>query len=409
MTKEKYIVGLDIGTTKICAACGVIDKFGQVNIKEIGTSSSRGISRGVVVDMEEAISSVQEAVENLEENIGASVYKVFANISGVHIENFKSHGVVTISDSENEITSRDIQRVISSARDIALPIDRKIIHMIPLGYGLDGQQNIKNPLGMYATKLEVELNIISGLLSPAQNLTKCVNSAGLEVESIGASSLVTSMGILTDEEKELGIVLVDMGGDLTEVLSFRQGLPWNMATIARGGNFITEGASDAMKIPKHNAEELKRRYAVLPATSVSQGEKVVVRTADGVKSIYRSDICSIFQNRVEELFSEINKKLKEWGGAESFKCGIAMTGGATQMDGVIELAEKYFNMPARMGYAKLTHGSLKTLTNPLYTTSIGLVLYGAAHRKKHKVTNALGNNILSRAILKVKELYSEYF
>ncbi|MBN2051580.1 MAG: cell division protein FtsA [Spirochaetales bacterium] len=379
MPSDSILVGLDIGTTKVCAVVGEVNERGSVEILGVGATPSRGIRRGVVINIEATMKAVLEAVEAAEMMSGRDIHNVITGIAGAQIEGINSRGVVAVTGRGREITREDIDRVIEAARAIVIPMDREVLHVIPQEYIVDDQGGIKNPLDMIGIRLEAEVHIITGSVTAAQNLLKCVNRAGFRVEDIVLQSLASSMAVLSEDEKELGVLLIDLGGGTTDVLVHLDGAPYHTSVVAIGGEQVTSDLSIMLKTPMESAERIKKEAGCCYEPLVDDEEKIIVPGVGGwpAAEIPRLETTRIIQPRMTEIFQLVRDQLSKKGYLPRLGGGVVLTGGGALLKGAVDLAQEVFGLPARLGMPTDLGGLVKEYKNPSYSTAAGLVLYGA--------------------------------
>jgi cell division protein FtsA len=408
---SSLVVGLDIGTTKVCAIVAEIGTEGAVDIVGIGNSPSRGLRKGVVVDIDATVDSVRRAVEDAELMAGVEIRQAFVGIAGGHIKGINSRGVIAITGKNREVTRQDVERVIDAAKAVALPVDREVIHILPQEFIIDDQGGIKEPVGMCGTRLEAEVHIVTGAVASAQNIIKCVNKAGLEVQDIVLQQLASSEACLTPEEKELGCVLIDIGGGTTDIAVFVDGSIYHTAVLAVGGDMLTNDIAIGLRTPRHEAESIKRKYGCAMPAMVKPEEKVEVPSVGGrrPRTLTRQTLCEIVQPRLEELLSLVDREVRRAGYHGRVNGGVVVTGGSSIMEGVPELAEQLFDMPVRRGVPSGVGGLTDVISNPMFATGVGLGIYGAAHRTRRKFKQVTDRNIFDKVIARMKEWFGEIF
>jgi cell division protein FtsA len=412
MAKDgSLVVGLDIGTTKVCAIVAEMNGGGVVDIIGIGHSPSRGLRKGVVVNIEATVDSIRRAVEDAELMAGVEIRSAFVGIAGGHIKGINSRGVIAVSGKNREVTQQDIDRVIDAAKAVALPVDREVIHVLPQEFMIDDQGGIKEPLGMCGIRLEAEVHIVTGAVASAQNIIKCANKAGLEVQDIVLQQLASSEATLTPEERELGCILVDVGGGTTDVAVFVEGSIYHTAVLAVGGDMLTNDIAIGLRTPHPEAESLKRKYGCALASMTRPEEKIEVPSVGGRRPrvLTRQTLCEIVQPRLEELFMLVDREVRRAGYTGRVNSGVVVTGGASIMEGVPELAEQIFDMPVRRGVPRGVGGLTDVISSPMYATGVGLGIYGAAHRDRRKFRQVTDRNIFDKVVARMKEWFGEIF
>ena len=385
MIKEHkdIIVGLDIGTSKIFTVVGTVTPDGQLQVIGTGSRESVGLRKGVVVNIEETVASIQRSLEEAELMAGCKISRVYAGIAGSHIKSFNSHGMVAIKDKE--VSPADIARVIETARAVNIPTDHQIIHVLTQEFIIDGQEDVREPLGMSGVRLEVKVHIVTGAVSAAQNIVKCVRRCGLEVVDLILQPLASSLAVLTQDEKELGVALLDIGGGTTDVAVFTDGAIRHTAVIPIAGSQITNDIAMALRTPTADAEDIKLRYGVAMQRLAGTGEMIDV---PGIgdresKSMSRQALAAVIEPRVEELFSLVQQSLRESGYEELLSSGIVLTGGSALLPGMVELAEEMFSMPVRIGTPRYEGGLEDVICGPRHATVVGLLYEGLAQRELH--------------------------
>ena len=379
---QNLIVGLDIGTSKICAIVADPGGDGGVEIVGIGSSPSKGLKKGVVVNIESTVQSIQRAVEEAELMAGCQIDSVFAGIAGSHIRSLNSHGIVAIRDKE--VQQADVDRVIDAAKAVAIPADQKMLHVIPQEFIIDDQEGIKEPVGMSGVRLEAKVHLVTGAVSAAQNIVKCVRRCGLEVDDIILEQLASSHSVLTDDEKELGVCLVDIGGGTTDIAVFTEGSIRHTAVIPIAGDQITNDIAVALRTPTQYAEEIKKKFACALTQLASPDESIEVPSVGDrpPRRLARQTLAEVVEPRYEELLTLVQNELRRSGFEDLCAAGIVLTGGCSKMEGVIELAEEVFHVPVRLGLPSNVSGLVDVVRNPIYATGVGLLLYGAQQRRE---------------------------
>ena len=378
MTKKmdkNLIVGLDIGTSKVVAIVGEISGD-EVEIIGLGSSRSRGLKKGVVVNIESTVHSIQRAVEEAELMAGCEIHSVYAGIAGSHIRSLNSHGIVAIRD--HEVAIGDVDRVIDAARAVAIPADQKILHILPQEFVIDHQEGVKEPIGMSGVRLEAKVHMVTGAVSAAQNIIKCVRRCGLEVDDVILEQLASSYAVLTEDEKELGICLVDIGGGTTDIAVFTEGAIHHTAVIPIAGDQVTNDIAVALRTPTQHAEDIKVQYACALTQLANPEETIDVPSVGERPSrrLARQTLAEVVEPRYEELLTLIQAELRRSGFEDLVAAGVVLTGGSSKMEGVVELAEEIFHMPVRLGMPQHISGLVDVVKNPIYSTGVGLLLFG---------------------------------
>ncbi len=411
MPQDNLIVGLDIGTTKVCAVIGEYNESGLLEITGVGTSPSHGLRRGVVINIESTLRSVAQAVEAAEMMSGREVQSVFTGIAGAHIEGINSRGVVAVTGRGREITKDDVDRVIDAAKAVVIPMDREVLHVIPQEFVVDDQGGVKNPIDMIGIRLEAEVHIITGSVTSAQNLLKCVNRAGFRVNDIILQSLASSEAVLSEDEKELGVLLIDLGGGTTDVLVHLDGAPYHTDVIAIGGNQVTSDLAIMLKTPQEAAERIKKDAGCCYMELVDGNEEVVIPGVGGWPSatIPRKELCRIIQPRMTEILAMVRDQLAKKNYMKLLGGGVVLTGGGALLPGTVELAQEVFGIPARIGYPGKFGGLTSEYRSPIYSTGVGLVLFGAATMDAARYEVGPSRRNGDGFIFKLKDWMKEFF
>lgn len=373
---NQMIVGLDIGTSKVVCIVGEVSPEGQIEIVGIGSHQSRGLKKGVVVNIESTVQSIQHAVEEAELMAGCQIHSVYAGIAGNHIRSLNSHGIVAIRDKE--VFQPDIDRVIDAAQAVAIPADQKVLHILPQEYIIDMQEGVKEPLGMSGVRLEAKVHLVTCAVNAAQNIEKCIRRCGLEVDDVILEQLASGCAVLTEDEKELGVCLADVGGGTTDIAVFKDGAIRHTAVIPIAGNQVTNDIAMAFRTPTLHAEEIKIKYGCALAKLTGENETVKVPSVGdrADRDLSRQALAEVIEPRYEELFMLIQAELRRSGFEELVAAGIVLTGGTSRMEGVVELAEEIFHMPVSIGKPKGVTGLTDIVKNPIYSTAVGLLLLG---------------------------------
>jgi cell division protein FtsA len=400
------IVGLDIGTSKVVAIVGSITETGELEIVGIGSHPSRGMKKGVVVNIESTVQSIQRAIEEAELMAGCQIHSVYAGIAGSHIRSLNSHGIVAVRD--REVYPLDLERVIDAAQAVAIPADQKVLHVLPQEYILDSQEGIKEPLGMSGVRLEAKVHLVTCAVNAAQNIEKCIRRCGLEVEDIILEQLASSYAVLTDDERELGVCLVDIGGGTTDIAIFTEGAIRHTGVIPIAGDQVTNDIAMALRTPTQFAEEIKIKYACA-LTQLARAEETIKVPSVGdrpPRDLSRQALAEVVEPRYDELFTLVQAELRRSGYEDMIAAGIVLTGGTSRMEGVVELAEEIFHTPVRIGVPLDVLGLNDIVRNPIYSTGVGLLHYGlkqhstggarvSAKQRKQREVNTVG--FLTRA------------
>ena len=406
------IAGLDVGTTKICAIVGEVNEDNRIDIIGIGSAPSRGLRKGVVVNIESTVKSIEKAVKEAELMAGVELNTVFVGIAGSHIKGINSRGVVAVSGKNKEVTKYDVNRAIDAARAIAIPVDREVLHILPQEYIIDDQDGITEPFGMSGVRLEVEVHIITAAVTSAQNLVKSVNRAGLEIEDIVLEQFASSKAALTPQEKEIGVILIDIGGGTTDVIVFINGKVRHTSVLGLGGNHVTNDIAVGLRTPTSEAERIKCKYGCACSDLVEDDETIEVPSVGGRKPrvLSRQVLSEIIEPRMEEIFSLVKDDLKQVGYDENLlAAGVVVTGGASIMKGIPELAERIFDLPARRGMPTNIGGLVDVVNSPIYSTGVGLLQYGIEFDSLSKFHKASEEHLFPKVLARMKQWFKEFF
>jgi cell division protein FtsA len=407
--KERYVVGLDVGTSKVTAVVGEVLADG-LDIIGIGAAESRGIRRGVVVNLEAAVDSIKKAIEDAELMAGVEIDSVHLGLSGPHIKGFNSRGVVAVAGKNREITREDVRRAIDAAKAVSLPAGREILHVLPQDFVVDEQDEIRNPLSMTGSRLEVNVHVITGSQSSTQNIVACVNRAGVSVASMVVEQLAASESVLTDDEKDLGVALVDIGGGTTDIAIYERGSLWHTAVIAIGGDHFTNDIAVGLRTPVPDAEKVKRKCGCALSAMVDEDETMEVASVGGRKPrvMARRILSEILQPRAEEIFHLVWDEIRRAGYERSLNSGIVLTGGGAILDGMPEIAEQIFDLPMRRGCPTGAGSIADHVSNPTFATGVGLALY--AYRNTGEALNrSHGGSLFDGMKVRVIGLFKEFF
>ena len=389
MTKAKegknLIVGLDIGTSKIAAIVGEITPEGRLEIIGMGSHASRGLKKGVVVNIDSTVGAIQRALEEAELMADCKIREVYTGIAGSHIKSFNSHGMVAIKDKE--VTQMDVDRVIETAKAVSIPTDQQILHILNQEFIIDGQEDVREPLGMSGVRLEVKVHIVTGAVSAAQNIMKCVRRCGLEVRDLILQPLASATAVLSEDEKDLGVCLVDIGGGTTDIAVFSEGAIRHTAVIPIAGDQITNDIAMALRTPTKDAEDLKRGYgcALRQLADPQQMIEVPGVGERGPRQMSRQTLAEVIEPRVEELYSLVQAELRRSGFEDLLSSGIVITGGTSLMQGMVELGEEVFHMPVRLGIPDYKGGLAEVVRNPRFSTGVGLLLIGLQQQQRREL------------------------
>lgn len=398
--KDDMIVALDIGTSKIVALVGERNAEGQVEIVGIGSHPSRGLKKGVVVNIESTVQSIQRAIEEAELMSGCQIHSVYAGIAGSHVRSLNSHGIVAIR--ERSVTQTDIDRVIDAAQAVAIPADQKVLHVLPQDYRIDDQEGIKEPMAMSGVRLEAKVHLVTCAVNAADNIEKCIRRCGLDVEHIILEQLASSCAVLTDDERALGVCLVDIGGGTTDIAVFVDGAIRHTGVIPIAGDQVTNDIAVALRTPMSSADEIKIKYACAHGQLARADEVIRVPSVGDrpMRELSRQALAEVVEPRYDELFTLVRAELQRSGYEDLIAAGIVLTGGTAKMEGAVELAEEIFHMPVRLGAPAGMHGLSDIVRNPIYATSVGLLQYGfdlqAAHQKATAMRRPRGSGYLGR-------------
>ena len=406
--ERTVVVGLDVGTSKVVALVGELNVDGTIEIIGLGSQPSRGLKKGVVVNIESTVQSIQRAIEEAELMAGCEINAVYAGIAGSHIRSLNSHGVVGIRD--REVTHADVEHVIEAAKAVAIPADQRILHVLPQEFIIDGQEGIRDPIGMSGVRLEAKVHIVTGADSAAQNIIKCVQRCGLVVEDIVLEQLASSFAVLTDDEKELGVCIVDVGGGTTDIAVFSSGAIRHTAVIPIAGDQVTNDIAVSMRTPTQYAEDIKVRFACALSQLANPDESIEVPSVGDrpARRLARQTLAEIVEPRYEELFNLIREELRRSGFEEVIAAGIVLTGGSARMEGAIELAEEIFHVPVRLGLPGHVRGLADVVQNPIYSTAVGLLLY-ARENAAPAARGALLGSGMGGALNRMKSWFQGHF
>ncbi len=415
MAKTQIVAGLDVGTTKVCALIGELTGTG-VDVVGIGSHPSRGLRKGMVVNIESTVEAIKRAVTEAEQMAGVEIESVFASIGGGHLAGVNSQGVVAVQGRNREVGPADVERAIEVARDVPVPPDREILHVLTQAFSVDDQDGIREPIGMLGSRLGVEIHLVTGAVTAVQNVVRSVNRAGLTVRDLVLQPLASAESVLTPDERDLGVVVVDIGGGTTDVALFRENAVWHTAVIPLGGDHVTNDIAVGLRTPPADAEELKKAYGCAQTALILEDETVDVPSIGGRKprTLSRQTLSRIIQARVEEIFALVAKGIRQAGLDEAATAGIVVTGGAAVMPGLPELAESVFDLPVRRGVPKWVGGFYDRVEKPTYATAVGLLLAGARRERQPAAAAGLpgiadGLPGVGRAVRRVREWVTALF
>lgn len=394
---KSLVVGLDIGTSKVVAVVGETQPDGSLEVIGLGSHPSRGLKRGVVVDIEATEHSIQRAVEEAELMADCEIRGVFAGISGNHIRGYNSHGIVAIKDKE--VSDGDVERVLDAARAVAVPSDQRILHVLPQEYVIDNQDGIRQPIGMSGIRLEAYVHVVTAAMSATQNLTKCIARCGLHADELILQQIASSRAVLSDDEKDLGVALVDLGAGTSDLAVFTQGAIRHTSCIPIAGDLVTNDIAVALRTPTQHAEDIKIKYACALEQLARADESIQVPSVGErqTRRLARQTLAQVVEARYREIFTMIQAELRRSGFENMIRAGLVLTGGAARMEGVVELAEEIFHVPVRLGVPHSVTGLSEVLTNPVFSAGVGLLLYGGQlERVPGRALNNSGEDWWSR-------------
>ncbi|RMG92533.1 MAG: cell division protein FtsA [Zetaproteobacteria bacterium] len=409
MAKQDLLVGLDIGTSKIACVVAEASPDGKVDVIGIGTHPSRGMRKGVVVNIESTVESIRLAVEEAELMAGVEIHSVFAGIAGSHIRGYNSHGVVATKN--NEVTQEDVERVIDAAKAMNIPADQQILHILPQEFIIDNQDGIREPIGMNGVRLEAKVHIVTAAVSSVQNIIKCCNRCDLDVADLVLEQVASSEAVLQQDEKDIGVALVDIGGGTTDIAVFLDGAIRHTAVIPIGGDHLTNDLVIGLRTSAREADQLKKKYGACLTSMVSPDEQVEIPSVGGrpPRPMPRQVMAQILEPRMEELFELVKAELERSGFQELIAAGLVITGGSALLDGVIELAEDIFDMPVRLGRPQGVGGLVDVVSSPMYATGVGLVLYGHRYRQENRklIRKKAERGLLARAWHRMRSWFGD--
>lgn len=398
IVNDNILIGLDIGTSKVVAVVGKTNADGSLEVLGLGSSQSRGLKKGVVVNIDTTVESIKRAVEEAELMAGCPVNSVYCGIAGSHIKSMNSHGIVAIKDKE--VVQADIDRVIDAAKAVAIPADQRVLHILPQEFIIDDQGGVREPLGMAGVRLEAKVHLVTSAVNAVQNIEKCARLSGLQASDIVLEQLASSYAVLTDDEKELGVCMVDIGGGTTDIAIFTGGAIRHTAVIPIAGDQVTNDIAMALRTPTQHAEDIKVKYACALTQLAGPDERIKVPSVGdrAPRDLSRQALAEVVEPRYEELFTLVQSELRRSGFEELISAGVVLTGGSAKMEGVVELAEEIFHMPVRLGTPKGILGLTDAILDPVYSTGVGLLLYGQKEFQEKGVStvNTQNDNIFQR-------------
>ncbi|MBM3771054.1 MAG: cell division protein FtsA [Acidimicrobiia bacterium] len=409
--RERYLVGLDVGTSKVAAVVGETMDHEGLDIVGLGVAESRGIRRGVVVNLEAAVESIKKAIEEAELMAGVEIDTVHLGLSGPHIKGFNSRGVIAVAGKNREITREDVRRAIDAAKAVSLPTGREILHVLPQDFVVDEQDGIASPVGMTGTRLEVNVHIVTGSQSSTQNIVACVNRAGAQVAETVVEQLAASEAVLTQDEKDLGVALVDIGGGTTDIAIYERGSLWHTAVVELGGDHFTNDIAVGLRTPVPDAEKVKRKCGCVLTSLVDEDETMEVASVGGRKPrvMARRILSEILQPRAEEIFHMVWDEIRRAGYEKSLNSGIVLTGGGAILDGMPEIAEQIFDLPIRRGCPGDVGGLADHVNSPTFATGVGLVQYAYRNVVGDFGRAPIGQGALARAAVALRSFFKEFF
>lgn len=406
MAKSEIVVGLDIGTTKICAVVGERTVDG-VDIIGVGTSPSTGLRKGVVVNIEQTVQSIKRAIEEAELMAGCEIRSVYAGIAGSHIKGFNSHGIIAVKGGE--VGPKDIERVVDAAKAVAIPLDREVLHILPQEYIVDEQRDIQDPLGMSGVRLEVKVHIVTGAVTSAQNIVRSCHRSGLDVSEIVLESLASAQAVLTEEEREIGVALVDLGGGTTDLAIFAKDAIKHTSVLALGGHNLTNDIAFGLRTPMASAEKIKVKHGCALADLVRADEYIEVPSVGGRDSrrLSRQVLAEICEPRVEEIMNLVDQELIRSGYKNQIGAGVVLTGGTALIEGIQELGEQVFNLPTRVGFPMGVGGLRDVVASPVFATAVGLLLFGAKKTGGEQSIRIRDHNVFNRILSKMRKWFTD--
>lgn len=416
MASRDIITGIDLGTTKVTTIIAEVEESGEASVVGVGLCAAQGMQRGVVINIDKTVEAIKSSVEEAERMAGIQVSGVIAGIAGDHIRSINSKGVIAISrtssrDRTGEITNRDVERVIEAAKAVNLPMDREVLHVLPQEYAVDDQKHIKEPIGMAGVRLEADVHIITGAVASAQNIYRCVERAGMEVHDLVLEPLASSYAVLTGDERELGVGLIDIGGGTTDIAIFHEGAIRQTSVIGLGGENVTKDLGLGLRTPFEHAERIKVEHGHCFIPGLDSQEEVEIPGVGGrqARRVSRKLIADIVQPRMEEILELAQAEIRKAGAWDLLTSGVVLTGGASQIEGAAELAEQIFELPVKVGYPTGLGGLMESARNPIYSTGVGLVLYGMKSGEQFDSLKGDESRVFSKILRRMKAWFDEFF
>ena len=408
-TTSEVIVGLDIGTSKVLAVVAEVNDSDELEVLGVGQHPSRGLRKGVVANIDSTVQSIQLAIEDAELTAECRISSVYAGIAGAHINSMNSHGVAAIKNRD-EVGAEDVERVLEAAQAQAIPNDQRVLHILPQDFIIDGQEGIREPIGMSGVRLEAKVHIITGAVSAAQNIVKCITRCGLEVEDMVLEQIASSYAVLEEDEKELGVCLVDIGGGTTDIAVFTDGAIRHTAVLPIAGDQVTNDIAVALRTPTQAAEELKKKYGSALVQLAPEGEMIDTPSVGerAPRKLARTTLADVIEPRVEELFLLVQAELRRSGFEELLGTGIVLTGGSAKLTGMVDLAEEIFHMPVRLGVPKYVGALSDVVRNSSFSTAIGLLMFGHRHQSNHYPKRRFGVSPPSAIFGRMKQWFSRH-
>ncbi|MEA3241734.1 MAG: cell division protein FtsA [Pseudomonadota bacterium] len=405
---DQIVVGLDVGTTKICAIVGKITAAG-IEIIGIGTNPSEGLRKGVVVNIDSTVDSIKKAVHEAELMSGTDIKAVVTGIAGAHIKGFNSHGIIGVKD--REVSSKDVEKVLEAAKAVAIPMDREVIHTMAQEFIIDDQDGINDPVGMSGVRLEVKVHIVTAAVASAQNIVRSCNRAGLEVYDIALQQIASSAAVLTPEERELGVMVIDIGGGTTDIAMFTNGSICYTASLPLGGNQLTSDIAIGLRTPITAAEKIKKQFGCAMISLIDQNDTIEVPSVGGrsPRVLSRQILGEIVEPRMEEILELVKRELYKSGFHDQVVSGVVLTGGSSLMPGIEELAESVFEMQARSGIPQHVGGLLDIVKSPIYATGVGLLITGTRQFGSARQLNSRDKKLFFKLFSRMKSWFAEFF